>query len=197
MTKILGKYYNYLTEYLAFTEPQKEMILMFNVGDTVLYGSQGVCKIIGTEEKEVCGNNIEYFVLKPVYDENSTLFVPLSNSNLLSKMKSVLSAEQIYEMIKEMPSEDTIWIDDDNEHKQKYQQIIIDGNRRKLVQLIKTLHIHEVSQQKKGRKLHISDEMMLKQAEKLLYDEFALVLKIKPNEVLPFIMQQIQLEEKV
>ncbi|MGN1456768.1 MAG: CarD family transcriptional regulator [Acutalibacteraceae bacterium] len=170
---------------------------MFGVGDTVLYGSQGVCRIVGTEEKELGGNSIEYFVLKPVYDENSTLFVPMSNSSLLSKMKSVLSAEQIYEMIKEMPTEDTIWIDDDNERKQKYQQIINDGNRHKLVQLIKTLHIHEMSQQEKGRKLHISDEIVLKQAEKLLYDEFALVLKIKPDEVLPFIMQQIQLEEKV
>lgn len=169
---------------------------MFKVGDTVLYGNQGVCRIVGTEEKELGGTNIEYFVLKPVYDENSTLYVPLSNSNLLSKMKSVLSAKEIYEMIKEMPDEDTIWIDDENERKQKYQQIINEGNRHKLVQLIKTLHIHEVSQQEKGRKLHICDEIILKQAEKLLYDEFALVLNIKPNEVLPFIIQQIEVEEK-
>ena len=64
-------------------------------------------------------------------------------------------------MIKEMPDEDTIWIDDDNERKQKYQQIIIEGNRHKLIQLIKTLHIHEISQQEKGRKLHIGDEIIL------------------------------------
>lgn len=169
---------------------------MYCVGDTVLYGSQGVCRIVGTDEKKIGGNKIEYFVLKPVYDENSTVFVPSSNDNLMSKMRSVLSAEAIYQMIKAMPDEDTIWIDDENERKQKYQKIISEGDRKKLVQLIKTLHLHKVSQQKKGRKLHQCDEGMLKQAEKLLYDEFALVLKIKPDEVLPFIMEQIEVEKK-
>lgn len=33
-------------------------------------------------------------------------------------------------------------------------------------------------------------------SEKLLYDEFALVLDINPNEVLPFIRQQIAVTEK-
>lgn len=169
---------------------------MYSVGETVLYGSQGVCKIVGTDEKKIGGSKVKYFVLKPVYDENSTLFVPLSNNDLMSKMRSVLSAEEIYEMIKAMPDEDTIWIDDENERKQKYQQIISQADRKKLVQLIKTLYLHKISQQEKGRKLHQCDEIILKQAEKLLYDEFALVLKIKPDEVLPLIMQQIEVEKK-
>lgn len=169
---------------------------MYSVGDTVLYGSQGVCKIVGTDVKKIGGSKVEYFVLKPIYDENSTLFVPSSNNNLTSKMRSVLSAEEIYELIKAMPDEDTIWIDDENERKQKYQKIISQGDRKNLVQLIKTLHLHKLSQQGKGRKLHQCDEVFLKQAEKLLYDEFALVLKIKPDEVLPFIMEQIEVEEK-
>lgn len=169
---------------------------MYCVGDTVLYGSQGVCKIVGTDEKKIGGSKIEYFVLKPVYDENSTVFVPSSNDNLMSKMRSILSADEIYSMIKAMPDEDTIWIEDDNERKQKYQQIVLNGDRRKLVQLIKTLHLHEIAQREKNRKLHQSDEYILKQAEKLLYDEFALVLNIKPDEVLPFIMEQIEVEEK-
>ena len=37
----------------------------------------------------------------------------------------------------------------------------------------------------------MSDERFLKDAERLLYDEFALVLRIKPDQVLPFILKQI------
>lgn len=170
--------------------------MMFGVGDTVLYGSQGVCKIVGTDEKVFGGDKILYYVLKPVYDENSTFFVPVSNAELVAKMRSVLSAEQIYNIIKEMPDEETIWIDDENERKQKYQSILAEGDRRKLVKMIKTLHIQQETRHKKGRKLHQSDDYILKQAEKLLYNEFALVLKIKPDEVLPFIMEQINIEKK-
>lgn len=169
---------------------------MFAIGDIVLYGTNGVCKIVGTDEKEIEGDLIEYLVLKPVYDENSTLFVPKKNKVLLSKIRSVMSAEEIYELIKAIPDEDTIWINDENDRKVKYQSIINEGDRKKLVQLIKTLHLHKLSQQGKGRKLHQSDENLLKQAEKLLHDEFAIVLNIQPNEVVPFIMQQIEVTKK-
>ncbi len=166
---------------------------MFCVGDTVIYGTQGVCKIVGTEENDLSGDTMEYYVLRPVYDENSTVFVPMGNKALLERMRSVLSAEEIYAMIKNMPEQETIWIDDDNDRKTAYQEIINRGNREELVRLIKTLHMHKLEQQQKGRKLHISDEGFLKQAETLLYNEFAIVLNIKPNEVVPFITQQIEL----
>lgn len=169
---------------------------MFGVGDTVLYGTQGVCRIERTEKQRIRGNDIEYYVLRPVYNENSTVFVPMQNDALVSKMRSILSAEDIYEMIRSMPEEDTIWIDDENQRKLSYQQLINEGDRKKLVQLIKTLYLHKLSQEKKGRKLHQSDETMLKQAEKLLYDEFALVLNIQPEEVLPFIMEQVEITKK-
>lgn len=172
------------------------MVVRFGVGDTVLYGTQGVCRIERTEKQRVRGNDIEYYVLCPVYNENSTVFVPMQNDALVSKMRSILSAEDIYEMIRSMPEEDTIWIDDENQRKLSYQQLINEGDRKKLVQLIKTLYLHKLSQEKKGRKLHQSDETMLKQAEKLLYDEFALVLNIQPEEVLPFIMEQVEITKK-
>ncbi len=44
--------------------------------------------------------------------------------------------------------------------------------------------------------MHIADERFLNEAEKLLYEEFAHVLQIERNQVLPFILKQIQPEEK-
>ncbi len=169
---------------------------MFGVGDTVLYGSQGVCRIVGTDEKELGDTVVQYYVLKPFGDENSTVFVPLSNKELVSKMRSVMSSDEIHGMIKEMPDEETMWIEDDNQRKQKYHEVLLEGDRKKLVRLIKTLHIREEIQNKKGRRLHQSDEMVLKQAEKLLYGEFAAVLHIKPEEVLPMILAEIETDRK-
>ncbi len=164
---------------------------MFHIGDMVLYGTDGVCTITGIDEKDMEGDLIEYWILKPVYDEKSTLFVPRNNKTVLSKMRSVMSSEEIYELVHGIPQEDTIWIDDENERKQVYQNIIREGDRKKLVQLIKTLWLRKRSRQSAGRKLHQCDEVFLKQAEKLLHDEFAAVLHISPDEVAEFITQQI------
>ncbi len=169
---------------------------MFCVGDTVLYGSQGVFKIVGTDEKNLDGNKILYFVLKPVYDENSTVFVPLSNNNLISKMRPLLSEEKILETINEFSDGDVIWIDDDNERKEEYQKIIIEGDRKKLIGLIRTICARRARQNKRGRKLHQTDDLILKQAEKLIYDEFAFVLNLKQDEVSSFITDHIDVQKK-
>lgn len=169
---------------------------MYCVGDTVVYGTHGVCRINSIEENDISGESMEYYVLRPVYDENSTVFVPVKNERLVSQMRSVMTVDEIYEMIHSMPDEQTIWIEDENERKQRYQELIDQGDRRKLVRLIKTLHNHQLKQQSLGRRLHIADEKVLKQAESLLYHEFAVVLNISPEEVVPFITDRIGIEQK-
>ena len=111
-------------------------------------------------------------------------------------MREILSADQIYSIIKELPDKDPVWIDDDNIRKAKYQEIIDEGDRSKIMLIIKTLYRHRLSQEEKGRRLHQADEYILNQAEKLLHNEFALVLDIKPEEVVPFIMKQIEIQKK-
>ena len=43
-----------------------------------------------------------------------------------------------------------------------------------------------------GKKLHAADERIMKEAEKLLYDEFSVVFDIRPEEVLPLIMKRLE-----
>ena len=111
-------------------------------------------------------------------------------------MREILSADEIYRIISELPERDPIWIDDDNIRKAKYQEMIDEGDRRKIMLIIKTLYRHKLEQEEKGRRLHQADEFILRQAEKLLHDEFALVLDIRPDEVVPFIMEQIDVHKK-
>lgn len=169
---------------------------MFQTGDTILYGTHGVCTIQSIEEMNFSGQKQEYYILNPVYNKASTIYVPIHNEKLTAKMNRILSAEEIYELIHSMPDEKTIWIENESARKERFQQIVSGNNRQELVQLIKTLYLHQEKQKEKGKKLHIADERFLKEAEKLLYNEFALVLKMEPNQVLPFIMGQIEPEKK-
>lgn len=107
-----------------------------------------------------------------------------------------MSKEEIYDLIRSIPDEQTIWIENESERKETYKSIISSGDRHKIVQIVKTLYIHQNDQKSKGRKLHLCDERFLKDAEKILYDEFALVLGLERSQVLPFIMQQVELAQE-
>ena len=136
---------------------------------------------------------IDYYILKPVYSEGSTVFVPVNNEELTSKMKKILSLDEVKALIQTMPEMELIWIDNDNRRKEKYKEIIKNGNRNELISLIKTLYKHRESLGENGKKFHATDEKFLQDAEKILYDEFKYVLNIKEEEVVPFIIEQIEM----
>ena len=167
---------------------------MFQINDTVLYGAEGVFKIIEITVMDFAGDKKEYYVLKSLYNENSTVYVPTDKETLLAKMRKILSKEEIYEMIRNMPDEELIWIEDEGERMQAYKEILMKGDHRKIVRLIRTLYLHGQQLKEIGKNLHKVDERFLKDAERILYDEFAYVLNIKPNQVLPFIQEQIELD---
>lgn len=165
---------------------------MFSVNDTVLYGIYGVCRIENIVENKIDGKLVPYYELKPSRDERSTVFVPINNEKLTARMKTILSVDEIHELIRNMPGQDTVWIDSDSERRETYKQIISRGDRSEVIQLIKTLYLRRKLQNEDGKKLRAMDEEFLKGAEKLLYEEFAHVLNLQVKEVGPFIKNELK-----
>ena len=125
---------------------------MFQINDTVLYSVYGICKVIEITERDLCGKTMEYYVLQQVYDNKSILFIPTHYSELTAKMKRILSPSEIYSMIKLMPYEKIIWIQNEAVRKQKYAEILKNGDRAELIRMIKTLYLHKKCQTEKGKK---------------------------------------------
>ncbi len=165
---------------------------MYKINDTILYGAHGACRFEGLIRRQFNGIQNDYYVLKPVSGDNSTIYVPVRNEKLVGKMRPVLSEEELRALIKQIPAEDSLWIENEQERKEKYHSILSSGDRLGLVRIIKGLYFHQKEQKAKGRKLHSVDEHFFKEAEKILYDEFALVLHIEPEEVLPFLLEQLE-----
>ena len=164
---------------------------MRKIGEVVLYGTDGVCRIADVTEKKFGKEITKYYVLKPVYRNSSLIYVPVGNEKLESKMRTVLSRSEIDDMIESMPGEESIWIENEPDRKVKYKEIIMGGDRRQLARMIKTLYEHRENQIKNGKKMHISDERFLKDAEKMLYDEIAHVLSILPEQVNAYISEKL------
>lgn len=164
---------------------------MYSVNDTVVYSPCGVCRIDEISEKDFSGEPKEYYVLRPVSDNRNTYYVPVENKNLTAQMRKLLTREQVDELISVMPDENYIWIEDENTRKEEYGKILREGNRHQLVKLIKTLYTCRENRREQKKKLRSADEHFLREAENMLYDEFAYVLGISRDEVVPFIREHI------
>lgn len=164
---------------------------MYNVNDAVVYASYGVCVISAIEERDFSGENIEYYILRPVGDKKNTFYVPTSNSALKDKMRSIYSRKEVNNLISMMSDEQCIWIDNDFQRKEEYRKIIDKGDRLELVRLIKTLYEKNAELNKQHKKLRSTDEKFLREAENMLYDEFAYSLSIPREKVVDYIKQHI------
>jgi CarD family transcriptional regulator len=162
---------------------------MYNVNDVVIYAPQCVCRVDDISEHDFSGSPVTYYVLKPVNDSKNIFYVPTENSSLTDRMRHILSKNDIDSLISLMPDEANIWIDDEHLRKETYSEILRKGDRKDLIKLIKTLY----SRKKNNgyRKLHAADERFLKEAENMLYDEFAYVLDIPRDQVVTYIKQHI------
>ena len=165
---------------------------MFSIGEYVVYGNDGICQLVDVRKEKFPGNEDKmYYILKPAYSNNSMVYVPIENENLTKKMRRILTPEEINDLVKSIPDEKNIWIDDDRLRNDRYNSILKKGDRHELVMVIKTLYKHKIKQKKSGKKFHIADEKIMAAAEKMLHEEFALVLKIKPEEVVQYIISQV------
>lgn len=166
---------------------------MYQVGEKLLYGTEGVCRIDEICEMKIGAAKTKYYVLRPIYREGSTVFVPVDNEALTAKMRPLLTAEEIDALLKEVSGEETVWIEEASERKAQFQQAMLGNERREILRMLRTLYLRRKKLQAAGKHLRSNDDQMLRDAEKLLGDEFALVLGIRPREVPEYIREHLNL----
>ncbi|MDR1621700.1 MAG: hypothetical protein LBS00_04930 [Synergistaceae bacterium] len=171
--------------------------IRYKANDVVLYATHGVCEISEITEMDIRGTPCIYYVLKPLYYDNEcTIFVPVNSETLTAKMRRLLSVNEIHALIGSMPDKNTIWIEDEALRNKSYEEILDGGDRTELIKLVKTLYFRQESKKSKNQSLRVTDKRFMKDAERMLYEEFAHVLRIEPKQVLPFIIEQIEAGEK-
>ena len=162
---------------------------MLQVGSQVVYGIHGVCGIIDVEVRRVDRKNVEYFVLEPKDQPGARFYVPVHNQIAVSKLRPLLSREELEALIVSDATHQNCWINDENQRKQKYRELINNADRAALISMIRVLHQHKENQLAAGRKFHLCDENFLRDAEKILSAEFSLVLDLAPGQVSSYVWQ--------
>ena len=160
---------------------------MFNTGETVIYGINGVCRVEGVTQMDITGEKQDYYVLKPVFNGRSTLFVPLGNEKLVGRMRPLITEAGIRALSATFESVEPLWIENEDERKARCAAAMADNDRETILALIKAIRIHRDRQFDIGKKLHVGDERFLKDAEKLLREEASFVLDKDMSSVLTFL----------
>lgn len=167
---------------------------MYSKNDIVVYGRTGVCSIEDIKKKSFSiksrYENLCY-VLKPLYDESSTVYVPVDNERLTSMMRRVLTKNEIDSMIEKVRADNLEWIDDQRERTETFKHILANGIRKDLLVMIRTLSLHKEHLAQNGKKLCSSDDGILKDAKREVSQEFAYALGIDQSGVEPYILERL------
>lgn len=166
---------------------------MFRCGDRVMYAGHGVCQILDFEIKTVDRKKIEYFVLEPVEQPGTRYFVPTQNQLAVAKMQPILTKSEIDAILAAVNQTETPWIDDENQRKQRYRELLTCGDRAALICMMRSAYKHKLQQINAGRKFHLCDENFLRDSERLLNSEFSLVLCIENKDVGDYIRERLDL----
>lgn len=165
---------------------------MFKINDVVVYGAQGVCEIVGIDAQKVGGEIKKYFVLKPKRDSGATFFVPTWNEKAWRKMRKVLTKDEVNALIDSMPGKKPIWIANENERKECYKKILASGDQAEVISMVQALFIHKKEREAEGKRLHMSDEHFMKDAEQILYNEWQYVLNVDKAGLTDYIFSRIE-----
>lgn len=169
---------------------------MFQVGDRILYGGSGACIIEQIETIRFGRSRERYYVLRPIFQNTAVIYVPVNNAELVSKMREMPSRETVDSLIAGIPTAGSVWVEDAQERKTCFEQIMRNGNCADRIRLIRTLFLHKRKRLSEGKNLHVSDENFLRDAKKLLCDEFAYPLQMEPSQVLDYMRTKLGLKKE-
>lgn len=167
----------------------------YSIGEKIIYSQSGVCSVEDITESEFYGKRTEYYVLRPLYDSGSLVYVPTDNEKLVSRIRSAMTEDEANGIINYMPNAENIWIDNDNKRKETYSEILLENKPKQLTELIRTLRARREEQISKKKRLHIADEHILERAQRILGDEISYVLGVERSSVDAFIAARIEQAE--
>ena len=73
-----------------------------------------------------------------------------------------------------MPDEKTVWIDNVNERKECYKNLLACGDHSALIQMIKAIYAHKKERETAGKRLHVMDDHFFKEAEQICIVSFSM-----------------------
>ena len=163
---------------------------MFKVNDYLVYSSNGVCKVENIEMMSLKNQELEYYILSPVYNNKMTIKIPVNNKNL--SVREIMSKNEVMSLIDYISKNETLEIEDYRRKNEEYEAIIKSGNSKSIIKVINSIMLEEDEKGSLGKKINKTEEDILISARKQIYQEMAIVLEIDVDDVEDYIKNNIE-----
>lgn len=172
----------------AYESAKKEEWEMFNVGDYIIYGSNGVCRVEAVGVPEISAlkkSGKTYYTLCPV-GSTETIYIPVDTKIF---MRPIIGREEAEELIEAIPTIDgeVCYISSPRVRSDFYKEFMDSHECEDLVKLIKSIYAKGKSDAGAGKTQSSIDKRFMEKAEKTLYSELSLALGISEDDVVDYI----------
>lgn len=151
---------------------------MFKIGDVVVYSTTGVCEISDICNKSFGGETSQYYILTPILQKASTVFVPVNNPLLTKKIHPILSRGEFEAIFSGLKNKKPVRPESEQERREKFSEILESGDREGLILMVYDLSLYKNEQTEKARRLHLSDERLYNSAKSLLFEEISYIFNL-------------------
>lgn len=147
---------------------------MFNKGDLVQYGNNGVCRV----QDITAGMNgydmtTQYYKLVPIGNANNVIFLPTNNDK--AKIRAVLTKDVLNRILSELDTLNEYNIVNEKQCELIYKEAIFSLDCGKWLELLKTLCIRKQTRALQGKKVTSTDDRYFKNVSLRLSEEIAVV----------------------
>lgn len=156
---------------------------MFQIGQLVIYGSEGVCRVENIGEPGIyrAERGRLYYTLRPL-NRTGQVMTPVDTAVL---MRPVMEPQQADELIAALPELEPARIPAGGPRvtKEFCRDLLLGCDCRCLVGLIKALRAKRTAALRRGKQLNQMEESFLRRAEDALYGELGAALGLEREEL--------------
>ncbi|HIX16012.1 MAG TPA: CarD family transcriptional regulator [Candidatus Hungatella pullicola] len=169
---------------------------MYGIGDLIVYGHTGVCKIediaLLTPSSLPERDTQLYYILKPLY-QKGTIYTPADPPKVF--MRPVMSPDEANQLIDCIPAAPTEIFRCKSlpELKRRYREASLAYDCNSLMSLVLSIRKKKEEAEKQKKKIGQIDLRFMKQTEDLLFGELAVSLGIPRDTVPAYISQRISI----
>lgn len=167
-------------------------MFLYQAGDRVIYGGNGVCVIDEIKMIEVPHSDEAkpYYIIKPYY-QDCKISVPVDTKMF---MRPIISGDEAKALIDGIPQIDAqpYYNSVLRQLQDYYERKLSSHSCMDLIELTLSLYRKKANAQEQKRKFGAIDERYMKRAEDLLFGELSVALEIPRNEVRQFIADRLK-----
>ena len=166
---------------------------MFEVGDVLVYTDGKIYEIVDLVERDFGVGIQQYYQLKQnsMYkdEKNTMVFTPVSRAE--RDCRSLMSRNEVIELIDSYHSIEPIWISDSKQRKVVFSEYAHSKDPKQILKLFKSLLKRHEELRDTNKSLTFTDKKLMEKVKTDFIVEFSLVLNLSFDEVVEYVTNRL------